>query len=237
MTLNQLQMVFFDATAQTWHQHSNGGGWVENTASVETAAYVSEDSFVYNHATVSGAVNIMHGSRVYAYANIQSSGSVIIDHASEVYGLGTDLIGHDIYVDHTSLVNLGHLRSNVSINYNVQVSSGVLLDGSASLYPYAVNITDGVTIMGSVTVLSGLIQGKNNAAANAGPQITGNEYSTILIKGNTQITSKAAGHPNVYSHDNSSVTLDGNALLQNCAQILTTGTTVYTLTTTLNGGC
>ncbi|KKM21627.1 hypothetical protein LCGC14_1633620, partial [marine sediment metagenome] len=35
MTLKELQKIFPQATKKTWHQHKNGGGWVENTATVE----------------------------------------------------------------------------------------------------------------------------------------------------------------------------------------------------------
>lgn len=46
MTLRQLQQRFPGATAETWHQHRGGGGWVENTASVAPSAYVSGNAVV-----------------------------------------------------------------------------------------------------------------------------------------------------------------------------------------------
>jgi hypothetical protein len=54
MTLEQLQEIFPDATAETWHQHPNGGGWVQNTATVDESAYVGKNALVYGNAKVSG---------------------------------------------------------------------------------------------------------------------------------------------------------------------------------------
>jgi len=43
-----------NATVETWHQHPNGGGWVENTATVADSAYLGDSSAVYGDARVSG---------------------------------------------------------------------------------------------------------------------------------------------------------------------------------------
>jgi len=52
MTLSELKLSFPDATDDTRHQHSNGGGWIQNTATVADTAYVGPD------ATVSGSARI-----------------------------------------------------------------------------------------------------------------------------------------------------------------------------------
>ena len=62
MTIEQLQEQFPSATAETWHQHSNGGGWVENTAIVEVTAQVS------GNARVSGDARVYGYARVYGNA-------------------------------------------------------------------------------------------------------------------------------------------------------------------------
>lgn len=54
MTLEQLQKLFPNAISETWHQHSNGGGWVQNTAFVADTAYVGPDALVYGEAWVFG---------------------------------------------------------------------------------------------------------------------------------------------------------------------------------------
>ena len=47
MTLQELQILFPNATESTWHHHSNGGGWVENTARVDLSAYVGPNARVF----------------------------------------------------------------------------------------------------------------------------------------------------------------------------------------------
>lgn len=54
MTLTALQQLFPSATPETWHQHINGGGSVENTAKVDATAYVGIDCIVLGNARVSG---------------------------------------------------------------------------------------------------------------------------------------------------------------------------------------
>ena len=58
MTLSELQFTFPDATEDTWHQHSNGGGWVQNTATVATTAFVGPDAIVYGSAWVFGNARV-----------------------------------------------------------------------------------------------------------------------------------------------------------------------------------
>lgn len=45
------------------HQHSNGGGWVADTAHVDETAYVGPDARVYGDARVSGAARVYGAAR------------------------------------------------------------------------------------------------------------------------------------------------------------------------------
>lgn len=65
MTLEKLQEIFPDATVDTWHQHTNGGGWVQNTAEVAETAYVGEDALVFGNAVVLWNSSISGNARVY----------------------------------------------------------------------------------------------------------------------------------------------------------------------------
>ena len=86
MTLNEPQKIFPGATEGTWHQHGNGGGWVQNTCTVETSVYVgpnaqvSGNARVYGNAQVSGDAwkfsplyiqGTRHAVTVSAYGMIQ----------------------------------------------------------------------------------------------------------------------------------------------------------------------
>ncbi len=61
MTLAELQRIFPGATAETWHQHPNGGGWVENTALVSASALVSGDAQMLGDAQVLGDARVSGG--------------------------------------------------------------------------------------------------------------------------------------------------------------------------------
>ena len=54
MTLDKLRTLFPNATTETWHCHTNGGGWVQNTARVDATAYVGMDCIVIGNAQVTG---------------------------------------------------------------------------------------------------------------------------------------------------------------------------------------
>jgi|APGre2960657404_1045060.scaffolds.fasta_scaffold66253_1 hypothetical protein len=66
MDLEQLQQIFPGATADTWHQHPNGGGWVQNTAKVYETAWVGKDAVVYGDAVVLWNSSISGNARVLA---------------------------------------------------------------------------------------------------------------------------------------------------------------------------
>lgn len=45
-TIEQLQLLFPDATLETWHIHVNGGGWVRNTVSIKETVYVGSNTVI-----------------------------------------------------------------------------------------------------------------------------------------------------------------------------------------------
>lgn len=65
MTLEQLQQIVPYATAETWHQHPNGGGWVQNTATVAETAYIGEGAIVSGDAVVLWNSSISGSARVF----------------------------------------------------------------------------------------------------------------------------------------------------------------------------
>ncbi len=98
-TLQQLQQwnnnYYWDATATTWHQHSNGGCWVENTASIDSLTHCDDTVIVAGHAVVvTSDLRVQAWIRDYAqvtssimdkYASVAGHanvyGSLITDHA------------------------------------------------------------------------------------------------------------------------------------------------------------
>ncbi len=76
MTLEELQQIFPDATAETWHQHKNGGGWVQNTAHVDASAFVDVRAQVSGAARVYGAAQVYGDARVYGAAQVYGDAQV-----------------------------------------------------------------------------------------------------------------------------------------------------------------
>ena len=62
MTIQEILKLFPNTTAAEWHQHSNGGGWVQNTA------FVSGDAQVFDNAWVSGNAQVFGDARVFGDA-------------------------------------------------------------------------------------------------------------------------------------------------------------------------
>lgn len=82
MTIDELKKIFPDATPETWHQHPNGGGWVQNTA---TAA---ESAFVGPNARVSGYAQVFGNARVSSPIQIQGSMNFINEASATLIQIG-----------------------------------------------------------------------------------------------------------------------------------------------------
>ncbi|MBK6858130.1 MAG: hypothetical protein IPG97_16660 [Microthrixaceae bacterium] len=67
-----------------WHRHPNGGGWVEDTATVDETAYVGPDARVFETARVSGSAWVYGTARVFGAAEV--SGTALVFGAAEVSG-------------------------------------------------------------------------------------------------------------------------------------------------------
>ncbi len=61
-----------------WHRHPNGGGWVQDTASVDGTAHIGPDAEVYGNARVFGAAWVFGAARV--------SGAAEVFGAAQVFG-------------------------------------------------------------------------------------------------------------------------------------------------------
>ena len=83
-----------------WHRHSNGGGWVQNTASVDETAYVSEFACVSGSAHVSGSACVSGDACVSDNACV--SGDAIVCGSARVSGTacvsGGAYVGGDAWV-------------------------------------------------------------------------------------------------------------------------------------------
>jgi hypothetical protein len=62
-TIEDILKLFPDTTVNDWKQHSNGGGWVANTAIVSDTAYIGPDALVFSNARVSGNAQVYGNGR------------------------------------------------------------------------------------------------------------------------------------------------------------------------------
>lgn len=79
-------------TPAGWHRHSNGGGLVQNTATVETSAFVGANARVYERARVTGNARITENARVFGNAIVTDDavvgGNATVSGAAMVYDHG-----------------------------------------------------------------------------------------------------------------------------------------------------
>ena len=74
MTFQELEEKLGKQDPSQWHQHSNGGGWVKNSATVESSArvfgnaLVSGNALVFGDAQVSGSARVTGNARVFGNA-------------------------------------------------------------------------------------------------------------------------------------------------------------------------
>ena len=83
MTIEQI-LAIHGGSAKEWHQHENGGGWVQNTSTVEKTAYIGPSAQVYGSAWVYGDAWVYGSAQVYGDAQVYGSARVYGD--AQVYG-------------------------------------------------------------------------------------------------------------------------------------------------------
>jgi len=76
------------------HRHSNGGGWVENTAQVEESVFVEDTARVFEYAIVKDEVQVLDFAQVGEGASIH--GKSVISGCMKIMG-GVNIRNTDIY--------------------------------------------------------------------------------------------------------------------------------------------
>lgn len=122
ITLAELQQEFPDATADTWHQHPKGRGWVENTATVY------EQVFVGPGVVVSGHVQIHYGSSAWGRARI--GGHAILMGHCKIYGNAR--VDGNARLAGTCVFGSAHVCGNAQLGL-CTVNGNALIEGDARL--------------------------------------------------------------------------------------------------------
>jgi hypothetical protein len=73
----------YESEPEDWHQHSNGGGWVYKTATVESSAYLHPTSIVSGNALVSGNARVSGNALVSGSAQVSGNACAVCDHEGD----------------------------------------------------------------------------------------------------------------------------------------------------------
>ena len=143
MTFDELKKIFPAATPNTWHQHKNGDGWVQDTATVADSAYVGPDAQVYGNAKVYGNAQVcgnalvcddakVYGNaQVYGYALVYGNALVCDD--AKVYG-NARVYGNALVCDDAKVYGNARVYGNAKVYDNAQVYADARVCDNARVY-------------------------------------------------------------------------------------------------------
>ena len=136
-----------------WHQHSNGGGWVQDTATVDATAYVGPNAIVQDtaqvrnnariedyaqigwaaqvrdNAVVSGHAIVWDGAQVYGYAKVRDWGKV--QNSAVVYG-NARILEHGTIQDGVTVCDNACVRGYAWWYGTVTLNGYAIADGDAA---------------------------------------------------------------------------------------------------------
>jgi len=100
------------------HHHSNGGGWVADTAYVSETAYVGPDALVYNNAQVYGNAAVCGNAEVCD--NAQVYGNAKVFGTAKLYG-HAEVYGNVGVYDNAEVSGYAHVRGDAEVSENARV--------------------------------------------------------------------------------------------------------------------
>ena len=168
--LVKLKSKFPDATLETWHVHPNGGGWVQNTASVSASAFVGPDAIVSGNARVSDHAQIYGLARVGGNARVQ--GYAQVSEHVQISGLAR-VLGNARVRGYAVVLGNAVVYGYANVFGNAQVSGYARVLGNARVRGYAVvsgeaQVSDHAEVWGNAWVLG-------HARVGGNAQVSGDE--------------------------------------------------------------
>jgi len=137
MTFDELQEVIGPQDKSGWHQHKNGGGWVQNSVKIDKSCLVGESAIVFGNAQVSGDAWVYGNAQVsgdaWVYGNAQVYGDARVSGNAQVSGdarvYGNARVSGDAWVYGNAQV-----YGNARVYGNAQVSGDAQVSGNARVY-------------------------------------------------------------------------------------------------------
>ncbi len=126
------------------HRHTNGQGWIADTATVDTSVYVSEHAKVYGKALVNGAVKIFDRVRVSGQASINDkvalyddayiSDNVILSDAVVIAG-DAQILGYTILTENIRVIGSTVMNQAIRLAGSADILDGTIGNRSPKLRP------------------------------------------------------------------------------------------------------
>lgn len=122
------------------HTHSNGGGWVSDSASVDSSVYVGPNAMVLGSAKLTGNVRVedyaVVANSVTAQDNVVISGHAIVDGGGFVYDNGWKygsvvLSGNAVISGSSVVTNSCSVSGNAKVQQKAYISEAVKLTDNA----------------------------------------------------------------------------------------------------------
>ena len=142
------------------HIHSNGGGWVADSAQVEDSVYVGPDAMVLGNAVLTGNVRvedhaIVAGSTT-ASDNVVISGHAVVDGGGMIYDNGwifgsVTLSGNAVIGDSAVVTNSCKVSGNAKVLQKAYLTDAVTVSDNAVIkgmsYVYGKGVYSGTAIL------------------------------------------------------------------------------------------
>ena len=194
------------------HRHSNGGGWIADTATVMDSVYVGRNAQVFGDAKVSDHAQIRDSARVSGNAEIYGNAQVF-DHAeisddavvcdiAKVYGDAK--VGGNAWVeDHARVSGKVALTDNARVYGGAELMDEARVAGDAKVYDNA-KMFDNARVFGDAKVF-------DNAKVSDNAKVFDNAevYDNARVFGDAKVFGDAEVFDNAMVFDNAKVS--GNA--------------------------
>jgi carbonic anhydrase/acetyltransferase-like protein (isoleucine patch superfamily) len=178
----KLQIIFPDATLETWHTHPLGGGWVQNTAGVADTAFVGPDAIVSGKADVSDIAQVSENAEVSGNAQVFGfaavSGSSKVSENARVYGFAA--VSQNAQVSGRSQVyGRSWVSGDAAISEKAQVYEAARVSGNSRVFGssrvYGHAIVSGNAEVSGKALVAGRSRVSGNALVSGNARVSGNE--------------------------------------------------------------
>ena len=110
------------------HKHTNGGGWVADTASVSYTVHISPNAEVYEYATVVEWVVVTGDAKVFGKASV--SGYALVSENANVFGKA-NVFGNAKVYGNSKVYGNAKVFGDAMVSGNAKVSGDAMVSGDA----------------------------------------------------------------------------------------------------------